>query len=339
MTISVPLSILDLSRIRPGETVSDSISRSVRLAQAADALGYNRVWFSEHHNTSSIASAATSLVIQHVAALTNRIRVGAGGIMLPNHSPMVVAEQFGTLAALYPERIDLGLGRAPGTDLATVRALRRTGREAQSFPDDVVELHGLLSQSSPIPGVEAHPGSGSEVPLFILGSSMFGAHLAAQLGLPYAFASHFAPAMLHEAARVYRQNFDTEGPLAPAGATPWFMAAVNVIAADSADDAREQQAKTEDEWLQSALGRVQQLDADQLAAVRHHPQGQQVLAMLSQSYVGEVDTVTDGLDRLAAEIKADEFILVNMAHDEAYGLRALELLAPVAGPVGQHRQH
>lgn len=198
----VPLSVLDLARVEPTDaSPRDAIARTVRLAQLADRLGYHRIWFAEHHNARTIASAATALLIHHVAAQTERIRVGAGGIMLPNHAPLIVAEQFGTLEMFHPGRIDLGVGRAPGTDGATVLALRRDGSEAERFPSDVIELHGFLGDVSPVPGVEAHPGRGSHVPLYMLGSSMFGAQLAAQLGMPYAFAAHFAPRLLDQAAR------------------------------------------------------------------------------------------------------------------------------------------
>ncbi|MFI5626511.1 LLM class flavin-dependent oxidoreductase [Nocardioides sp. NPDC051685] len=328
VSVNVPLSVLDLARVGPGETVAEGIDRSVRLAQTADRLGYERVWFSEHHNMPGIASSATALVIQHVAAHTTRIRVGAGGIMLPNHSPLVIAEQFGTLDALYPGRIDLGLGRAPGTDQATMRALRRDGREAGRFPEDVVELHGFLDEESPVPGVKAHPGEGAKVPIYILGSSLFGARLAAQLGLPYAFASHFAPAMLHQAAQAYRRDFDPSAPLAGPGAKPWFMAAVNVVAADDADAADEQRRRFEDEWLRDVLGRERTLATAELEVVRRHPHGQQVLSMLEHSVVGAQDQVVAGLDAFAAGVQADELIVVNMAFDEDHKHRTLEMLAP-----------
>ena len=203
-SVSRPLSVLDLARVSEGSSIADGIARSVRLAQTADQLGYTRLWFAEHHNMPHVASSATSLLIQHVASQTSRIRVGAGGIMLPNHAPLVIAEQFGTLETLYPGRIDLGLGRAPGTDGATMRALRRDGTEADRFQSDVMELNGYLTGYSRIPGVNAYPGWRTEVPMFILGSSLFGAQLAAKLGLPYAFASHFAPQMLEHAAHTYR---------------------------------------------------------------------------------------------------------------------------------------
>ncbi|MDQ2700572.1 MAG: MsnO8 family LLM class oxidoreductase, partial [Actinomycetota bacterium] len=198
---SIPLSILDLAAVGRDETIAESFAGSVEQARLAEKLGYRRVWYAEHHNISSIASSATSVLIAHVANHTETIRLGAGGIMLPNHAPLLIAEQFGTLATLHPDRIDLGLGRAPGSDTNTIYALRRDTSMAENFPRDVVELQGLLSDESPIPGVRAIPGEGTEVPLYMLGSSLFGAQLAAELGLPYAFASHFAPALLFDALK------------------------------------------------------------------------------------------------------------------------------------------
>ncbi|ROR54090.1 luciferase family oxidoreductase group 1 [Luteococcus japonicus] len=330
MPVSVPLSILDLVRFDPAtEGPAEAIARSVRLAQAADGLGYRRLWFAEHHNAASIASSATSVLIEHVASQTERIRVGAGGVMLPNHSPLVIAEQFGMLESLHPGRIDLGLGRAPGTDQTTVRALRRTGRESDRFPEDVVELHGFLSDESPTPGVAAHPGQGTNVPLYILGSSLFGARLAAQLGLPYSFASHFAPAMLHQAAQEYRADFDPQGPLAPPNATPWFIAAANVIVSDDEADAAEQRRLAEDAWLRDFLSRGGSTPSDEdLRAARQHPQGQQLLSMLDCTFSGTQSQVERGLDGFADQVQADELILVNMAVGEERKRRTLELLAP-----------
>src|ERR1700742_1250189 len=203
----VPLSILDLAPIARGQTPSESFAASVALAQLAEQLGYERVWYAEHQNMSHIASSATSVVIAHVGAHTSTIRLGAGGVMLPNHAPLLIAEQFGTLAAMYPDRIDLGLGRAPGSDQNTMYALRRNPASADAFPQDVMELQGYLAGDTVVPGVDAVSGKGSRVPLYILGSSLFGAKLAAALGLPYAFASHFAPAALDAAIAAYRTEF------------------------------------------------------------------------------------------------------------------------------------
>src|SRR6187200_3258202 len=203
----IPLSVLDLAPIAPGETAQTSIATSVAVARRAEEYGYQRVWYAEHHNMQHIASSATSVLIAHIGAHTSSIRLGAGGVMLPNHSPLVIAEQFGTLEAMYPGRIDLGLGRAPGSDQNTTYALRRDPVRADLFPQDVVELQAYLAGESRVPGVDAVPGKGSRVPLYVLGSSMFGATLAAALGLPYAFASHFAPAMLESAVAAYRKEF------------------------------------------------------------------------------------------------------------------------------------
>lgn len=229
-------SLLDVAAVGRDETPADALNGAVPLARAAERSGYQRVWYAEHHNMPQIASAATSVVIAHIAAHTDRIRLGAGGIMLPNHSPLVIAEQFGTLAALHPDRIDLGLGRAPGSDQNTMRALRRSPQSADSFPQDVLELQGYLSGETRIPGVRATPGDGSNVPLYILGSSLFGAQLAAALGLPYAFASHFAPAALDAAIEVYRDEYrpNERNP------EPYLVVAANLIAAPEEDEAHEQ---------------------------------------------------------------------------------------------------
>src|SRR3712207_1714351 len=211
--MSIPLSVLDLAPISKAQTPGESIAASVALAQQAERSGYRRVWYAEHHNMPAIASSATSVLIAHVGAHTSAIRLGAGGVMLPNHSPLTIAEQFGTLEAVYPGRIDLGLGRAPGSDQNTMYALRRNPDSADRFPQDVLELQGCLTGETRVPGVDAVPGKGSDVPLYILGSSMFGATLAAALGLPYAFASHFAPAMLQPAVEAYRREVRPSAPL------------------------------------------------------------------------------------------------------------------------------
>src|ERR1700744_2977356 len=229
----VPISILDLAAVGPNESIADSFAGSVRLARSAERLGYERIWYAEHHNSRSIASSATAVLIAHIGAHTERIRLGAGGIMLPNHSPLVIAEQFGTLATLHPDRIDLGLGRAPGSDTAAMRALRRDELASERFPQDVQELQGLLSDNSPISGVIAIPGKGTNVPLYILGSSLFGAQLAAVLGLPYAFASHFAPHSLFDALQVYRENFKPSDQLAE----PYAIAGVGVMASPDKENA------------------------------------------------------------------------------------------------------
>lgn len=328
MPASVPLSLLDLARIGRGESAAEGLARSVRLARTADPLGYRRIWFAEHHNMSAIASSATALLIQHIAAHTTNVRVGAGGIMLPNHAPLVIAEQFTTLETLFPGRIDLGLGRAPGTDGATMRALRRDGSEADRFPSDILELHGYLTGATRITGVNAYPRPEGVVPLYILGSSLFGAQLAAQLGLPYAFASHFAPQALNQAARVYREGFDVSRSLAGPDARPHFIAAVNVIAADDAGTAADQFDKAQLAWVRSAVARNQPLTDEEAELLRGHPAAQQALRMLDRTLVGTGPEVVAGLDALAEEVAADELMLVNLAVDEKHQHRTLELLAP-----------
>ncbi|GAA4833202.1 LLM class flavin-dependent oxidoreductase [Garicola koreensis] len=326
--VSRPLSWLDLARVRQGEPMADAINRSVRLAQTADRSGYTRIWFAEHHNMPHIASSATSLLIQHIAANTEHLRVGAGGIMLPNHSPLVIAEQFGTLGTLYPGRIDLGLGRAPGTDGQTMRALRRDGTESDRFHADVMELSGYLTGHTRIPEVNAFPGHGTDVPLYILGSSLYGAQLAATLGLPYAFASHFAPQMLEQAAQTYRENFSASGSLLGPDAQPHFIAAANVVVHDDADTARDQRHRAENSWIKMMLGRNRSLAEDDVEQLRDHPAGQQVLGMLSRTASGGPDEVTAWLESFADQVQADELMLVNLAPDEQVQHRAVELLAP-----------
>jgi luciferase family oxidoreductase group 1 len=315
------LSILDLAHVGPGESARDSFAASVTLARRAEELGYLRVWYAEHHNMPSIASSATSVLIAHVAAHTSTIRLGAGGIMLPNHAPLTIAEQFGTLETLHPGRIDLGLGRAPGTDQATLRALRRTPETSDAFPEDVLELQGYLRGESRIPGVDATPGKGTDVPLYILGSSLFGARLAALLGLPYAFASHFAPAALEDAVRVYRAEFRPSAQLAE----PYVIAGVNVVAADTAQEAQEQ-FQAAKRWRVSRFLRQDFSDAE-ADAVLAAPAGQQFLRMTEYTAVGTRQEVRDYLDRFAKLADADELIVVSSAPDRRAWLRSIELVA------------
>src|ERR671916_801593 len=263
--MSIPLSVLDLAPISRGQTPGESIAASVALAQQAEQSGYRRVWYAEHHNMPTIASSATSVLIALVGAQTSSIRLGAGGVMLPNHSPLTIAEQFGTLDAAYPGRIDLGLGRAPGSDQNTMYALRRNPDSADRFPQDVLELQAYLAGETRVPGVDAIPGKGSNVPLYVLGSSMFGATLAAALGLPYAFASHFAPQMLEPAVAAYRREFTPSAQLAE----PYVIAGANVVAADSTEAAQENLRAVKRNLAVGLFGRGQRLDdaqADQLLA-------------------------------------------------------------------------
>ena len=330
MTSPVPLSILDLAPIAEGQTAREALEGSVRLAQHAEELGYARVWYAEHHNFESIASSATSVVIAHIAANTQRIRLGAGGIMLPNHAPLVIAEQFGTLASLHPDRIDLGLGRAPGTNQATMRALRRDASAADTFPQDVLELQGYLTGETRIPTVHAIPGRGTNVPLYILGSSLFGAQLAAALGLPYAFASHFSPAALQDAVRVYREQFQPSAQLE----RPHVIAAVNVLAADSESVALEQLERRRRMFARSLFSRPgQRLTDEELEFVLRSPQGQHVEQMLTYTALGTPDTVKTYLEDFRAHADADELIVAHQADTIDARLRSVELVASTVGLV------
>jgi luciferase family oxidoreductase group 1 len=322
-----PLSILDLASVGQGESIADSFAGSVALARLAEEAGYLRVWYAEHHNIASIASSATAVLIAHVGAHTSTIRLGSGGIMLPNHSPLVIAEQFGTLATLHPGRIDLGLGRAPGSDQRTTWALRRDPATAEHFPSDVVELQGLLSDQSPIPGVHAIPGEGTHVPLYILGSSLFGAQLAAMLGLPYAFASHFAPQALHDAIRVYRDRFEPSSQLP----RPYVIAGVNVMAADTEAEARVHHEATRRRRVRTLFGRGDQpLTDDDVESILRSPQAAAVDQMLVYNAVGTPDTVVAYLDDFRRHTGADELITVHHAATVAGRLRSVELLAEAA---------
>ena len=328
MSLPARLSVLDLAPIAQGETVRHSLDGSVRLARRAEELGYLRVWSAEHHNIESIASSAPAVLIAHVAAHTQRIRLGAGGIMLPNHAPLVIAEQFGTLASLHPDRIDLGLGRAPGTDQDTLLALRRDRRSADTFPEDVLELQGYLSGQTRIPHVHAIPGRGTDVPLYILGSSLYGAQLAAALGLPYAFASHFAPAALQDAVRVYRERFEPSAQLE----RPYVIAAVNVLAADSEAEALRQleaRRRAVARAILSPPGRP--LDDDQVEEVLRAPQGRHLEQMFTHTAVGTAETVRAHLERFRALAGADEVMTVHQADTVEGRLRSLELTARPAG--------
>jgi luciferase family oxidoreductase group 1 len=319
----VPLSILDLAIVERGSTARDALVGTVETAQRAEAAGYSRVWYAEHHNMAAIASSATSVLIAHVAAHTTTIRLGAGGIMLPNHSPLVIAEQFGTLASLYPGRIDLGLGRAPGSDQVTARALRRDGLAAERFPEDVLELQGYLSGPTRIPGVEATPGRGTEVPLYLLGSSLFGAQLAALLGLPYAFASHFAPQALEQAVAHYRSEFRPSSQLS----APYVIAGVNVLVATDDAAAAGQLEQVRRLRVARFLAPGQDLTDEQADSVLASPQGRQVAAMMRYTAVGNRDTVREYLDDFVGHAQADELMVVHSGPTFTDRLRSLELLA------------
>ncbi|MFO1056943.1 MAG: LLM class flavin-dependent oxidoreductase [Dongiaceae bacterium] len=320
-----PLSILDLAPVPEGRTPADALANSRDLARHAEAWGYRRFWLAEHHNMTGIASAATAVAICHVAGGTRTIRVGSGGIMLPNHSPLVIAEQFGTLESLFPGRIDLGLGRAPGTDQRTLLALRRDPDAAERFPQDVLELQALLGPVQPGQAIQAVPGAGTGVPLWILGSSLFGAQLAAMLGLPYAFASHFAPEALQQALRIYRERFQPSAQLD----RPWAMVGINVMAADSDAAAQRlftsaQQAFTR--MLRGTRGRLPE-PIDDIESFWTPVEKAQVSRMLSCSFVGAGDTVRRGLERFVAETAADELMVAGAIWDHADRLRSYEILA------------
>jgi luciferase family oxidoreductase group 1 len=325
-----PLSVLDLAPIVQGGSAEVALRNSLDLARHAERWGYRRFWLAEHHNMPGIASAATAVVIAHVAAGTETIRVGAGGIMLPNHAPLVIAEQFGTLAALHPGRIDLGLGRAPGTDQRTMLALRQAPSTADTFPRDVLELQALLGDPQPDQVVHAVPGSGTHVPLWILGSSLYGAQLAAVLGLPYAFASHFAPDALLPALELYRREFRPSEQLG----APYAMVGVNVVAAATDAEARhlftsQQQAFTN--MVRDRRGQLQPpiADIDTYWSPAEKPH---VERMLRRSFVGSGETVAGELERFVEETSADELIVAGAIYDHAARLRSYEILSgAVAG--------
>lgn len=322
--MSVPLSLIDFATIFEGERPGDSFKRSVAMAQKAESLGFKRIWYAEHHNMPTISSSAPAVLISHIGAHTNTIRLGAGGVMLPNHSPYVIAEQFGTLAELYPDRIDLGLGRAPGTDMNTLRALRREPSSAEYFPQDVVELQSYLAGRSRLPGVEAIPGKGTNVPLYILGSSLFGAQLAAQLGMPYSFASHFAPTHLEQAVATYRENYQPS-ELHP---EPYVIAAVNVTAADTAELAREHFSTVARARVRgmAARGRAAITD-EQLDAIMDSPSGRQIVDMLRYTAIGTADEVKSFLEGFVQTAQADELMISLQSPDTESTARSMEILA------------
>ena len=319
----IPLSVLDLAPIVEGGDAAASFRNSLDLARHAERLGYRRFWLAEHHNIPSVASAATSVLIGYVAGGTSTIRVGAGGIMLPNHPPLVIAEQFGTLASLYPGRIDLGLGRAPGSDQITARALRRSPAAGDTFPQDVLELMAYFRPAEPGQAVRAVPGAGLEVPIWILGSSLFGAQLAAALGLPFAFASHFAPAMLEQALDVYRTQFRPSPQLEQ----PYAMLGVNVFAAESEAEARRLFTSLQQAFINLRRGRPGPLkpSADGFEQSLAPFERAMLDDMLSYSVVGTRDQVRAGLDEIVARTGADELMIASQIYDHAARLASYEL--------------
>jgi luciferase family oxidoreductase group 1 len=320
-----PLSVLDLAPIPEGSDAREALRRSLDLAQHAERWGYNRFWLAEHHSMPGIASAATSVVIGYIAGGTSRIRVGAGGIMLPNHSPLVIAEQFGTLESLFPGRIDLGLGRAPGSDQLTVRALRRHPSAADSFPHDVAELMYYFRPAEPGQPVQAVPGAGLRVPIWILGSSLYGAQLAAAMGLPFAFASHFAPAHLIQALELYRAGFRPSEQLE----RPYVMLGVNVFAADSDAEARFLFSSLQQAFVNLRLGRPGQLPPPvQRYDERLGPIERSILDQaLARAMVGSMETVRRGLEAFVAETEPDELMVTSQVFDHSARLRSFELTA------------
>ncbi|GLU25341.1 MULTISPECIES: LLM class flavin-dependent oxidoreductase [Brucella] len=322
----IPLSVLDLSPVPEGSDAGQSLRNTLELAQQAEKLGFTRYWLAEHHNMPGIASAATSVVIGHVAAGTSTIRVGAGGIMLPNHSPLVIAEQFGTLASLFPGRIDLGLGRAPGTDQLTAHALRRNlESSANDFPRDVVELLNYFKPADPAQRVQAVPGAGLNVPVWILGSSLFGAQLAAMLGLPYGFASHFAPADMERAVELYRERFEPSEYLQK----PYVMLGLNVIAADTDEEAHHLFTSQLQAFVNLRSGRPGKLPAPVAGYQEQLDPSAQALVrqMLSCRVVGGPETVDKGIREFAERTGADELMVTGMIYDHQKRLRSYEIVS------------
>jgi luciferase family oxidoreductase group 1 len=327
----IPFSVLDLSPIPADSDASVALRNSLDLARHAEEWGYQRYWLAEHHNMPGIASAATSVVIGYVAGGTSRIRVGAGGIMLPNHAPLVIAEQFGTLESLYPGRIDLGLGRAPGTDHLTMRALRRAAvAAADTFPQDVVELQAYFRAVQPGQLVRAVPGAGLNVPIWLLGSSLFSAQLAARLGLPFAFASHFAPDHLMDALRIYRATFEPSAALA----RPYAMVGVQIYAADTDEDAQRLFTSPLLQWTNRFRGVAGALPppVDSMEGRWNPAEAAQIQHMLTYAFVGSAQTVAARLTSFLTETAADELIVASQIYDHAARLRSYDLTAQIMRP-------
>ena len=323
------LSILDLVRVTEDTDARGALYNARDVARHAEALGYRRIWVAEHHNMAGIASAATSVVIGHIAAGTSTIRVGAGGIMLPNHAPYVIAEQFGTLARLFPGRIDLGLGRAPGTDQLTLRALRRTPESAENFPQDVLEVQAFLAPAGPNQRIQAVPAAGTDVPLWIHGSRHFGGVLAGARGLPYALAAHFAPELLLQALQIYRARFKPSEQLE----RPYAMVGVNIVAADTDAEARHlatTQQMSFTNIFRGARG-LSQPPIDDIESYWSPQEKVQAMRMLERSIVGSPETVRAGIDALVAETGADELMIVSDVYDHQKRLRSFELIARAGG--------
>lgn len=326
----IPFSILDLSPVAEGHTVGEALEASRRMAQKAETCGYNRFWLAEHHGMPGIASAATSIVIAHVGAATSRIRIGSGGVMLPNHSPLVIAEQFGTLEALFPGRVDLGLGRAPGTDMRTARALRRNlEASSESFPHDIIELQRLLGPRQEEQTVIAVPGSNSNVPLWLLGSSLYSAHLAAALGLPYAFASHFAPDQLMEAIAIYRERFEPSEQLSK----PYVMVGVMAVAAESDAEAQHLFTSAQQQFvnLRRNVRRPFPRPVETMDGLWSDVERMGVEHTLRLAMVGAASTVEEKLSGFLEETGADELIISTPVHDVEARLQSIEIFSSFSG--------
>jgi luciferase family oxidoreductase group 1 len=324
----ISLSVLELSRVIEGATAGDALRDTLQMAQHAERFGYQRIWFAEHHNMAGVASAATAVVCAYVAGGTTQIRVGSGGVMLPNHSPLVIAEQFGTLASIYPDRIDLGLGRAPGTDMATARALRRDVHlAADTFPQDVVELQSYLDDEKPGQHIRAVPGTGLKVPLWLLGSSTFSAQLAAQLGLPYAFAAHFAPDEMEQALYLYHSHFTPSKQLTK----PYAMICINVLAADTDAEAKRQFSSHQQVFVNMRRGRPGKIPppVDDIDAWWSPAEKAMASHMLRYSMVGSAEIVAGRMRDFVKQHQPNELMVTSLAYDQAARLRSLEIVAGI----------
>ncbi|MBA4269603.1 MAG: LLM class flavin-dependent oxidoreductase [Methylobacterium sp.] len=328
----VAISVLDLVPVREGQEPGDALRASIDLARHAESLGYTRYWVAEHHNMVGIASAATAVVIGQLAAATKTIRVGAGGIMLPNHAPLIIAEQFGTLEALFPGRIDLGLGRAPGTDQMTMRAMRRSPMSSDSFPQDVLELQAYFAPAGPNQAIQAVPGAGLNVPLWILGSSLFGSQLAAELGLPYAFASHFAPDALMQALAIYRERFKPSEQLA----RPHAMPGINVIAAETDAEARHLATSLQQRFVGMVRGQRGKLQPpiDDIETYWSPNEKAHVAGMLRYAFIGSPETLKRQLGAFITTTRADEIMVTAPIFDHEARKRSYEILSGIAPELG-----
>lgn len=327
MLENIPFSLLELASVREGGTISETLQNSLCYAQAAEKLGFNRFWLAEHHNMEGIASSATAVLIGHIAGGTKTIRVGSGGIMLPNHPPLVIAEQFGTLACLYPNRIDLGLGRAPGTDPITSRALRRDNVAADQFPTEVNLLQQLLAPLVRGQSLKAIPGAGTEVPIWLLGSSLFSAQLAAKRGLPYAFAGHFAPRLMREAVRIYQTQFQPSATLDK----PYVMLGMPIIVAETEDEAKFLSTTSHQRILALLRGHPLWLKppVETMDGLWNIEEELHVKDFLGLAAVGTAAQIKNKLEKLVAELHINEFMFTNDLYDPAKRILALELLAGI----------